>query len=60
MAKGEYQMKDRETEELRSKLLEEVYAMTFSGMPAAFIDESEIKHASAEKLIEIAKRYGMK
>ena len=44
-------------EELRRRLLEEVYAMTFSGMPAVFLDEDNIKRADAEELIEIAKRY---
>lgn len=46
------------TEELRRRLLEEVYAMSFSGIPAAFAGESEIKNASPEKLREIAKQHG--
>ena len=45
-------------EALRRKLLDEVYAMTFSGMSAAFLDEDKIKHANTDELIEIARRYG--
>ena len=46
------------TEELRRKLLEEIYAGAFAGMPAMLLDEDEIRDADEEELIEIAKRYG--
>lgn len=48
------------TEELRRKLLEEIYAGAFAGMPAMLLDEDEIRNADEEELIEIAKRYGMR
>lgn len=48
------------TEELRRKLLEEIYAGAFAGMPAMLLDEGEIRDADEEELIEIAKRYGMR
>ena len=48
------------TEELRRKLLEEIDAGAFAGMPAMLLDEDEIRDADEEELIEIAKRYGMR
>lgn len=48
------------TEELRRKLLEEIYAGAFAGMPAMLLDEDEIRDADEEELLEIAKRYGMR
>ena len=48
------------TEELRRKLLEEIYAGAFAGMPDMLLDEDEIRDADEEELIEIAKRYGMR
>lgn len=47
-----------DTEELRSKLLLDVYAGTMAGMPAMLLDESRIKNADAEELKKIAKEYG--
>lgn len=41
-------MKKDETEQLREKLLDDVYAGAFSGMPAMILEELE----------EIAKQYG--
>ncbi|MBM6830376.1 hypothetical protein H9X85_09105 [Anaerotignum lactatifermentans] len=49
---------DSDTEELRSKLLSDVYAGTMAGMPAMILDESRIKNADAEELKKIAKEYG--
>ena len=48
-----------ETEELRRKLLDEVYAGAFSGMHAMILDEDEIRQADRDELVEIAKRCGM-
>ena len=48
------------TEELRKKLRDDVYAMTFSGLPAALLDLDEIENADAEDLEALAKRYGYK
>lgn len=47
-----------ETEELRKKLLSDVYAGTCAGMPAMMLDESRIRDASKEELEKIAKEYG--
>lgn len=49
---------DLKAEELRRKLLADVYAGSFSGLPAMFSDESRIKNASYEELIKISKEYG--
>ena len=46
------------TEELRRKLLEEIYAGAFAGMPAMLLDEDEIRNADEEDLQAIARRYG--
>ena len=54
----DYEDTDYETEALRKKLLNEVYAGAFSGMPAMLSDESKIKNASREELLEIARKYG--
>lgn len=51
-------MKKDETEQLREKLLDDVYAGSFSGAPAMILDESKIKNASHEELEKIAKQYG--
>ena len=47
-----------ETEELRKKLLADVYAGTVSGMSAMFLDESRIRNADDEEIKKIAKEYG--
>lgn len=47
-------------ERLRAALLNEVYAGGFSGFPAMLLDEDEIKDASGPKLLEIARRYGLR
>ena len=50
---------DADTERLRRKLLDEIYAGAFAGgMPAMLSDESRIRNASAEELKEIARQYG--
>ncbi len=51
-------MNDRDTEELRSRLLADVYAGTAAGMPAMFLDESRIRDADEEELKKIAREYG--
>ena len=50
--------KYKEKEELRKKLLSDVYAGSFAGMPAMILDESRIRNASKEELENIAKEYG--
>jgi hypothetical protein len=49
---------NRDAEELRSKLLSEVYAGAVPGMPAMILDESRIRNADADELEKIAKEYG--
>jgi hypothetical protein len=51
-------MSDMDIEELRRKLLAEVYAISLTGMPAVILDEDRIKRADADELLEIAKRFG--
>ena len=47
-----------DTEELRRKLLDDVYAGAMSGLGAMILDESRIKNADADELEKIAKEYG--
>lgn len=49
---------NRDAEELRSKLLSEVYAGAVAGMPAMILDASRIRNADADELEKIAKEYG--
>lgn len=48
-----------DTEELRRRLLDEVYAGAFAGFGAMILDEQEIRHANDEELREIARHYGI-
>lgn len=51
----------QEKEDLRKKLLDDVYVGAFSGgMPAMLLEEDEIRKADDEELEEIAKRHGLK
>lgn len=50
--------KKNESEELRQKLLSDIYAGSFSGTPAMILDEDRIKNADEKELEEIAKEYG--
>ena len=50
-------MNNYETEELREKILSDIYASAFSGTPATILDENKVKNASKEELEEIAKKY---
>lgn len=45
-------------EELRQRLLNEIYAGAASGLSAMLLDESIIKNADESQLLEIAKQYG--
>ena len=47
-----------DTEDLRDKLLSDVYAGATAGVPAMILDESRIRNASDEELKKIAKEYG--
>lgn len=52
---------ERNTEDLRRRLLDDVYAGAFAGgMPAMLLEEDEIRRADDEKLDEIAERHGLK
>lgn len=46
------------TEELRRRLLEDVYAGAMTGLGAMFLDEKKIRNADDEKLRVIARQYG--
>ena len=45
-------------ENLRQRLLDEVSAGAFTGLPAMVLEEDEIRQADMAELLEIAKRYG--
>ena len=47
------------TEDLRRRLLNDVYAGAFSGIPAMILDEKRIRDADEEELKEIVRQYGM-
>ena len=48
-------------DDLRQKLLDDVYAGAFSGgMPVMLLEEDEIRNADEEELEEIARRHGLK
>lgn len=49
-----------EIEELRQKLLNEIYAGAFAGgFPAMLLDEEQILTADEEELLELTERYGL-
>lgn len=55
-----YMKNNENTEDLRQKLLDDVYAGAFSGgMPAMLLEEDEIRKADDEELDEIARRHGL-
>ena len=48
-------------DDLRQKILDDVYAGAFSGgMPAMLLEEDEFRKADEEELEEIARRHGLK
>ena len=48
-------------DDLRQKLLDDVYAGAFAGgVPAMLLEEDEIRKADEEELEEIARRHGLK
>ena len=49
-----------DTEELRRRLLEEIYAGAAAGMGAMLLDEGRIRRADDEELREIAAQYGIR
>ena len=48
------------TEELRRRLLEEIYAGAMAGMGAMILDEDRIRRADDKELREIAAQYGIR
>jgi len=49
-----------EIDELRRKLLDEIYAGAFAGeFPAMLLDEDKILNAGSEELLELAEQYGL-
>lgn len=49
-----------DSEELREKLLTDVYAGACSGLGAMLLDEDRIRKADEEELQEIADQYGIR
>ena len=49
-----------DTEELRQRLLVEVYAGALTGLSAMILEESEIRQADAEELMEILSAHSRK
>lgn len=49
-----------DSEELREKLLTDVYAGACSGLGAMLLDEDRIRSADDEELQEIADQYGIR
>ena len=47
-------------DDLRQKLLDDVYAGACAGMSAMLLEEDEIRKADGEELEEIARRHGLK
>ena len=53
--------KGQNPDDLRQKLLDDVYAGAFSGgMPAMLLEEDKIRNADDEELEDIARRHGLK
>ncbi len=50
----------QQTEQLRRKLLENVYAGAFSGLGAMLLDEEQIRRASPDELELLAQSYGIR
>lgn len=48
-----------QTEQLRQRLLDEIYAGAVCGFGAMLLDEEEIRSADSEELEQIACRYGI-
>ena len=53
-------MPDDKNEDLRQRLLDDVWAGAAAGMPAMLLDEDAIRRAGEEELDDLARRYGMK
>ncbi len=49
-----------DSEELREKLLTDVYAGACSGLGAMLLDEDRIRSADEDELQEIAEQYGIR
>ena len=49
-----------QTEELRQKLLAELYAGAGAGMGAMLLDEQRVRRGDQEELDRIARQHGMK
>lgn len=51
---------ERDTEQLRQALLDDVWAGTASGLGAMYLDEEKIRRAGPEELEQLARQYGIK
>lgn len=50
---------DQSTEELRQKLLDDIYAGACSGLNAMVLDADLVRDAGPEELKQLAKQYGL-
>lgn len=48
------------TEELRQKLLDDLYAGACSGLGAMILDADRVRRAGPEELEQIARQYGLR
>lgn len=48
----------KEMEELKKKLISDIYAGSIAGMPEMLMDESRIMNADEEELKKIAREFG--
>jgi hypothetical protein len=49
-----------DAEELRRKLIDEVYAMATAGTPEAMLELGDIEDADPDELVAIARRFGLR
>ena len=52
-------MDERDKEQLRQKLLGEIYAGASAGLGAMILDEQAVRQADEEELEQIARTYGI-
>ena len=51
---------ERDTEELRQKLLDDIFAGACSGLGAMVLDADRVRRAGPEELEQIARQYGLR
>ena len=56
---GNQTAEEKRTEDLRSQLLDDVYAGAAAGMPELLLDEDRIRSGNREELQRLAREHGM-